>query len=132
MRTWSYFFRMLVKLICFSLFTPCLLVAQELRYSLDIEEKKGSLKEIKLRDIGFLKRDTEYYTSSLTPYFDVIFNEDFINFSTLLFYYSQEIDSKLSQVFEVPISYRKNSVLFSSSRNQIPQCLCHCLSCFYS
>ena len=88
--------------------------------SLNLSIKKSSF--FPLKDIDFLKRDSEYYESSLIPNINLVVSEEFTGFLAQLFEYSWRIDYQLSETFELQ-PFRESTVLFSSPRRQVPNAL---------
>ena len=73
----------------------------------------------RVKSLGFLKKDTEYYQHHAINNLDIIYSEDFKSFSDVLSNYVEKIDLKLSKIFQFSPYYRRNFVFFPSSRRQI-------------
>ena len=116
-----------VKIVFFLFFSP-FFSAQALSYGKSLQ--KNSLKSFyaeassfSLKDIGFLKKDSEYYIQPLTPRIYLIVSEEFTDFLEQWSKYRKKIDHQLSPIFELNPYFRKNYLFFSSSRKQISNAL---------
>ena len=74
---------------------------------------------VSLKDIGFLKKDSAYYISSLSPRIRLIASEEFKAFLGQWSIYREKIDYRLPQSFKLEPYFRDNYLIFSSPRRQV-------------
>ena len=74
---------------------------------------------VQTEPLGILRRDTPYYKTSVFNNLDLIYSENFKNFTPVFLNYTKLIDFRLSKVFQKSPYFRRNSVIFFSSQMQI-------------
>ena len=110
--------KLLLKIILFQSVLFCLNSFAKVE-PLESQEDKTFSNEIYVEDLGFLKRDTPYYISSVFDNLDIIYSKDFENFLPVFIDYTKKIDFQLSKVFQKQPYFKRNSIIFQSSRMQI-------------
>lgn len=84
------------------------------------ENPPAVYEETGIQGLGLLRRDTKYYQLSVSRNLELIYSEDFKNYSVVFSDYIRQIDSQLSKVFPFrPADSGHGSVFFPSSRRQV-------------
>ena len=117
----------MVKVFIF-LFFGLLISIQALSYKESLQESSlesfyGSLSSFPLKNIGFLKKDSEYYISPLSSQTSLIASEEFESFFQQWSEYQEGIDRRLLQLFSFQPYFRESYLFFSSPRRQISNAL---------
>lgn len=75
------------------------------------------------KSLGFFKRDSSYHIQKMTAHWDLIFSEEFKNFSPSLLRSSWVVDKAFSSLFKRRPDFRTGHIFFSSPRYQAANAL---------
>ena len=107
----------------FLFFIPFISFAQSFNSGIISKHKETKLKPADsfsaLKKIGFLKKDSEYSISSLSPSIRLVVSEEFKSFLEEWSIYIEKANYQLSQNFKLDPNFRNNYLIFSSPRRQV-------------
>ena len=114
--------------VFFFLLLSFLTSAQAFSYEGDLRQSSpkffyGNTSSFPLKNIGFLRKDSEYYISPLSSHTSLIVSEEFDSFFLQWSEYQKRIDRRLLQLFKLQPYFRESYLFFSSPRRQVSNAL---------